>query len=252
MHSLLSDTLSIIRTFLDLKPNNIEPFRLSYEMENLKICKQIMIWKKDDIRYIGICEKIILSEFFDLDKKLIEEKDEYDNNIELIKLLIKSEQNDTCDNIQCMRQILQICIQLGRLDIIKLCYKHFKIYDSPIYLLNSFYNGHTHIIKWMYYRDPLKFKSYFKILFSLVNIDIINEFNMMHFEKIQEILNWIIEIYDEFELEIYQENEIISLPQRNIIKLLSDKELLWKKSLRCTWITACVTIANPLESLQID
>ncbi len=68
----------------------------------------------------------------------------------------------------------------------------------------------------------------------------------MNLEKSQEIITYIVEICDEVELEIYQEDGIVCLPQRYIIKILSKEELLWKRSLRCSWITACKSISNLL------
>jgi hypothetical protein len=243
---------------------NVIPFHIfttSYTMGQTKICIYILQYMYENKEYVGKCYNYLLYKLFEPSsnipyiKKIMEsfkslnlqdfEKDEYGNNIyniELIKWLMRYVNNSV--------NFIGLCMNTGNLDIVHMCYTYFNFQKIHCYTLWPYviYCGHKHIIKWIYDLNPLQCKLYLKYDVDFVNNDIkdgvYDSLKFDNLEKKQEIISWLAEICDTVELEIYKKDGIICLPQRNIIKIVSEEELLWKKSLRCSWITACKSISN--------
>jgi hypothetical protein len=265
-------TIDVLESIFGL--NNQIPFDIftkCYDMKEFKICTCIIKYMKSDNEYVKRCIDCLSSHFLE-PLELLEllgsfestnfDKDEFGNNIEnieLIKWLLISKMYKITYHINrhinyehWIRDILQKCIFTGVLDLVKICYVHLDInkhtfFDHFVY---AFFGGHKNIMKWMYENDELNCKLDFDTLFGLINSnngEIIHQISgvIMDYEKYQHIINCILEICDEVKLETYcSDDGTMCLPQQNVILMMSKEEYIWKKSLRCSWLTACETIAN--------
>jgi hypothetical protein len=149
--------------------------------------------------------------------------------------------------------IITNCIKTGILDLVKLCYKEII---SDDYFFGKFHvpflYGYTDIVQWMYEIKPKYCKKQFKLTFKMVNSFITNDDFKQHYMsvlktiilspiKYQQIIHSFVDICDDAELEII-DNIYDEIPIYTI-QIISPEDKLWRQSLRCIWIKACIELS---------
>jgi hypothetical protein len=272
----MDPTFSIIKLILGdhYIPYNI--FLESFEMKNIKICTYIMNQTYEPFMYESC--RCMMSYFFLETCGSVEKYVEPDNScdefgnsicdIELIKWLFRSNMYkfsknsfekhvSNADHINYERNILQYCMTTGVLDLVKISYVHFISFNSSNLIkqfIYPFLYGYKDIMQWMYEIRPLECKLQFESLFKLINKYImINKITKLKLitgdfivspEKFYQIISTFVEIFDDVELEKIYQNKLGTIYEQpiHILTILSEEDKIWRKSLRCVWISACKSI----------
>ncbi len=241
---------------------SFETFKMSFRFGNMKICLFIMNHMSHNNTYYKLCIEYFMEHDFDE----INEYDKFDNNICNIKLLKYIIKTSILDNFNHqIYDIVKNCIKTGRLDLVKLCYDKWDvILGHDKWDINPYYNyyvelkipfifGYIDIIQWMYDLNPLRCKLQFDNIFMNINFLITNNSNRCSYsphvpcsksntlpETYQRTIKYFVNICDDVELELFDDNNIQPL---YTIKMISDEDKLWRKSLRCIWIKSCIELA---------